>query len=74
MGYITLDLGLFSNKDVTTAQFGIIRFWFDPKDEKSHEGPENVLELEIDLLTPKNEVYPTEEYLLGTIHILRKNL
>ena len=37
------------------------------KDDKSHEGPENVLELEIDLLTPKNEVYPTEEYLLESV-------
>ena len=51
------SLGLFTNKDITIAQFEIMRFWFDqkysrifgfdPKDEKSQEGPENVLELEI---------------------------
>ena len=41
------SLDLFTNKDITIAQFEIMRFWFDPKDEKSQEGPENVLELEI---------------------------
>ena len=44
------------------------------KDDKFHEGPENVLELEIDLLTPKNEVYPTEEYLLESIGETMPNL
>ena len=69
------SLGLFTNKDITIAKFEILRLWFDPKDDKSHEGPENVLELEIDLLTPKNEVYPTEEDLLiGIIHILRHHV
>ena len=68
------SLGLFTNRNITIAQLEIMRFWFDPKDDKSHEGPENVLELEIDLLTPKNEAYPTERDLLGIIHILRYHI
>ena len=32
------DLGLFSNKDLTTAQFRILRFWFDPKGQEISNG------------------------------------
>ena len=37
------DLGLFSNKDLTTAQFRILRFWFDPKGQEISNGNYDVL-------------------------------
>jgi hypothetical protein len=49
------DLGLFSNKDLTTAQFRILRFWFDPQGQEISKGNCGVLNYS----KKNNEIFST---------------